>query len=71
MRLGWSGNGVGLRAMILGSVQLVGSNRQGPGPGVRSLITLGARLEMWELPAHRVLEVAGIMRAEGLHREKL
>lgn len=33
---------------------------------VRSLITPGARLEIWELLAHRVLEVAGMVRAEGL-----
>lgn len=62
---------MGLRAMIPGSVQLVGRNCQGPGPGVRSLISPGARLEIWELPAHRVLKVSGMMRAEGLHREKL
>lgn len=37
MSLGWSGSGVGLKVMIPGSVQLVGRNYQGAGPGVRSL----------------------------------
>lgn len=57
---------MGLRAMIPGSVQLVGEELPGGRAWVRSLITPGARLEIWELLAHRVLEVAGMVRAEGL-----
>lgn len=52
--------------MIPGSVQLVGEELPGGRAWVRSLITPGARLEIWELLAHRVLEVAGMVRAEGL-----
>lgn len=49
-----------------GSVQLVGKSPGGRAQ--RGLLTPGepARLETWELPAHRVLEVVGVVRAEGL-----
>lgn len=56
---------MGLR-VTPGSVQLVGKS---PGSRAqRDLFTPGepARLEIWELPAHRVLEVVGVARAEGL-----
>lgn len=55
---------MGLR-MTPGSVQLVrrspwGQGLEGPSHARK------ARLEIWELPVHRVLEVAGVVRAEGL-----
>lgn len=65
MSLGWSGSGVGLRAMIPGSVQLVGRNCQGAGPGVRS----HPHEPGWRFGScqHTTFwEVAGMVRAEGL-----